>query len=121
MQNRIISLVILACVAFTVPLLNTGCSTAPDQRTQTVQTLKIVGQSAKTTMDGATQLLKQGSITVQQWQSIASFYDSKFQPAYALAVASARSDLSSIASPDLIGIAAQLSALVAQISTPVQK
>jgi len=102
---------------FSLPVLQTGCSSSPDQRVQTVQTLKIVGQSAKTSMDAATQLLKQGNISVAQWESIASIYDSKFQPAYALAISAAHSDLSSVASPDLVGLAAQLATLVAQIST----
>jgi|GEM_PF-2964372 len=102
---------------FSLPVLQTGCSTAPDQRTQVVQTLKIVGQSAKTSMDAATTLLKQGSITVDQWQKIASVYDNQFQSSYTLAVAAAHSDLTNVASPDLIGLAAQLAALVAQVTT----
>jgi len=120
-MKKFLYLIALASALIAVPVVQTGCSTAPDQRVQAVQTLRIIGQTAKTGMDGATQLLKQGSITVEQWQSIASFYDNKFQPAYALAVASARSDLSTVASPDLIGLAAQFAALIAQLSTPVQK
>lgn len=100
-----------------VPVAQTGCQNQTTQQTA-VQTLKIVGTTAKTSMDAATQLLKQGTITVPQWQAIASIYDNKFQPAYALAIAAARSDLSTLASPDLIGLAAQLAALVAQYTTP---
>jgi len=101
---------------FSLPISQTGCKSTPEQRTQTVQTLKIVGQSAKTSMDAATQLLKQGSISVAQWQKVATVYDTQWQPTYAIAVNAAHSNLDSIADPELIGIAAQLAALVAEFS-----
>jgi len=102
---------------FSLPVLQTGCSTTPDQRVQTVQTLKVVGQSAKTSMDTATQLLKQGAITVEQWQKVASVYDNSWQPIYSVAVNAAHSNLNSVADPELIGIAAQLAALVAELTS----
>lgn len=103
---------------FSLPVLQSGCSTAPDARTQAYQTLGILGQTAKASMDASTQLLKQGSIAVAQWQQIASFYDTKWQPTYAVAVVTAKSDLSTVASPDVLALAAQFAALVAQLTAP---
>lgn len=72
---------------FSLPVLQTGCTTA---QTQTAYvTLDATGKAAKASLDASTQLLKQGAITVAQWQKIADAYDNDFQPAYALAVASA--------------------------------
>lgn len=102
---------------FSLPVLHTGCATPPDQRVQTVTTLKIVGQSAKTSMDAATQLLKQGSISVAQWSKVADVYDKNWQPTYALAVVTAHSNINSPADPELVGIAAQLAALVAEFTS----
>ena len=112
-------LFLILALAFATPLalVQTGCSTAPSTRTTEVTTLKIVGGTAKTGMDAATQLLKQGTITVAQWQHVAAFYDNQFQPTFALAVAAAQSDLSSVASPDLIALAGQFATLVAQLTT----
>jgi hypothetical protein len=95
----------------------TGCKTSPTERTQTVTTLKIVGTSAKASIDAAASLLRDGKISVSQWQSISSVYDTKFQPAFNLAAATAHSDLSSAASPDLIALASQLATLIAQFTT----
>lgn len=116
-MKKLITLMLASTVLAISPVMFTGCKTVPNERVQVVQTLKIVGQSAKATVDSAAQLLAQGSITVVQWNKIAAVYDTQFQPAYTLAVAAAHSDLSTVASPDLIGIAAQLAALVAQITT----
>jgi hypothetical protein len=116
MKKHIVLLAALWVGFFSLPFLQAGCSTAPSQRVQTVQTLKIVGQSAKTSVDAAAQLLKQGSITVEQWNKVAALYDTNFQPAYGLAVTAAHSDLSTVASPDLVGIAAELATLVAQLT-----
>lgn len=70
-----------------LPVYQTGCTTAQTQATY--QTLDAVGKTAKASMDSATLALKQGVITVAQWQKIANDYDNIFQPAYALAVAAA--------------------------------
>jgi hypothetical protein len=110
-------LLLLFCLAVALPVLPTGCSTAPSARVIQVQTLKAVGQSAKTALDASTQLLKQGTITVAQWQKVADAYDHKFQPAFNLAVAAAQSDLSSVASPDLVALGTQIVSLVAELST----
>jgi hypothetical protein len=104
---------LLVCLAVASLTVFPGCPTVPAARVVEYQTLKTIGLSAKATVDGAALLLKQGAITVPQWQGIAACYDTKFQPAYALAVAAAQSDLSTAASPDLIVLAGQLASLIA--------
>ncbi len=117
MKKLYLTFALFTALIVAAPFAVTGCSTAPDQRVQTVQTLKIVGQSAKSSIDAAAQLLKQGSITVEQFQKVAALYDLRWQPAYSLAVAAAHSDLSSVADPSLIGLAAELAALVATLTS----
>lgn len=89
-----------------------GCTTPPAARTQAATTLKIVGLTAKAGIDSSALLLREGKLSPEQWSRIAGFYDLKFQPAYQLAVATAQADLSSPASPDLLALAAQFSALL---------
>lgn len=72
---------------FSLPILGTGCTST--QQSSAYVTLDATGRSAKASMDASTALLKQGAITVAQWQKIADTYDNVFQPAYALAVAAA--------------------------------
>jgi hypothetical protein len=110
MKTRlIIFLVSLAFVA--TPLAQTGCSTAPSARVVQAQTLRTVGETAKATMQTAATLLKQGQITVKQYQAIAQFYDLRFQPAYGFAVDATKSELS-VASPDMVALLGELIALV---------
>lgn len=97
---------------FSLPVLQTGCTSAPETRVAEVQTLKAVGLSAKTAMDAATTLLKQNSITLAQWMRVADLYDHEFQPAYRVAVNAVQSDLAP-ASPQLINVGAQIVQLVA--------
>jgi hypothetical protein len=108
-----IRLLLVLILAVTAPLAFTGCPSVPSERTAAVHTLQAVGLSAKSAMDASTQLLKQGAITVEQWQKVALLYDTKFQPAYGAAVLAVKSDLSSAASPDIIALAAELTNLVA--------
>ncbi len=110
-RNPFIALLFIAILAI-VPVLQTGCSTAPSSRVQQVQTLKAVGQSAEAAVASAAQLYNSKTITAVQAQQVADIYDKKFQPAYRLAVAAVNANLDSVASPDLIALAAQLSALV---------
>jgi hypothetical protein len=42
------------------------------------------------------------------------FYNLQFQPAYRMAVATVRSDLTNLASPEVMALAGQLSALLLQ-------
>lgn len=115
MKRILISLFILFAIVAT-PVLQTGCQNTPATQSKTVQTLLTIGTTAKTAMDASTQLLKQGAISVDQWRQIANFFDTKWQPAFALAVSAAHSDLSSLASPDLIALAAQFTAFIAQVT-----
>ena len=108
---------IILIVALTFsPLVQTGCQNPPSERVVAVQTLAAIGMTAKASLDEAARLLARGEITVDQWSKVARFYDQTFAPAYTLAVASVKADLSSIASPDLVGLAAQLATLVAQLT-----
>lgn len=102
----------LACAA-ALPLAHTGCSTPPAARTQAATSLKITGLTAKAAIDAAALLLREGQITRGQWDRIAAFYDLRFQPAFNLAVATARADLSGPASPDLAALLTEFTALIA--------
>lgn len=110
-------LILVLSLALCAPVIPTGCQTAPASRTQAVTTLLIVGQTAKTAIDASATLLGKGQITLAQWNQIASIYDTKFQPAYAIAVQAAQSDLSSIASPDLVTLAGEIAGLAASFTT----
>ena len=110
-MKKILLLIGLGMAAVS-PVAFTGCSTPVSQRTVAVQTLGALGIAAKGTMDQASLALKNGTITVSQWQSVATFYDTKFQPAYNVAVSAVNSDLSSLASPDLVNLATQLAQLL---------
>lgn len=101
---------------FSLPLGMTSCSTPPSARVVQYQTLQAVGTAAQTAVRASTQALKDGSVTVDQWQKIADFYDNKWQPAYTVAVVAAQSDLSSAASPDLQNLLQQLLMLANQLT-----
>ena len=81
-------LVALMLLGLSAPVvLQTGCTSKQSQNAYV--TIDATGKAAKASLDASTQLLKQGAITVAQWQKIADAYDNVFQPAYALAIASA--------------------------------
>lgn len=110
-------LILVICLAV-VPLTFTpACSTAPNARVVEVKTLAALGTTAKAGMDTTAKLLASGKITVAQYQKVATFFDSQWQPAFTLAVAAVHSDLSSLASPDLAALAVQFATLVAQLTT----
>ena len=92
--------------------LQTACQTAPSARVVQVQTLKAVGQSAEAAVALSAQLYQSGTITAVQARQVIDFYDKQFQPVFRVAVAAVQSNLDSAASPDLVNLAAQLSALV---------
>lgn len=112
-MKKILALLLFACAAAMLPV---ACTNPPSAQVVEVKTLEVVGASAKAALDSAAQMVKAGQITVPQWQKVAVFYDSRFQPVYALAVTAAHSDLSTLASPDVQALAQQLIALVAQFS-----
>ncbi len=78
-----------------------------------MQTLKAVGHSAEAAVQLSAQLYQGGKITAAQARSVIDFYDTRFQPAYRIAAAAAKADLSGPASPDVSALASQLLALVA--------
>lgn len=98
---------------FAGPTGYTGCATPPSGRVAQVQTLKAVGHSAEAAVSLAANLYAAKRITAEQARQVMALYDVRFQPAFRLAVAAANANLDSFASPDLVGLAAQLTALVA--------
>ena len=109
---------ILALVTATpLALVQTGCSSPPSARVVQVQSLKAVGESAEAAVTLSAQLYRDGKITPAQARQVLDFYDTKFQPAFRLAVAAVNANLDSIASPDVALLASQLSALVVQLQT----
>lgn len=108
------ALFLALCLAMVVPFAGpVGCQTAPSARSTEVTTLRVLGASVDTSMKIAAQLLKDGKITWTQWDRIAEFHDKQFQPAFNLAVAAVQADLSTVASPDLLALFGQLSAIIA--------
>ncbi len=107
-------LLLIISLTFAVPVavLETGCTTTPSTQNIEVQTLKAVGQSAEGAVALSAQLYQAKTITADQARQVMDFYNLKFIPVFKLAVATAHSDLSSIASPDVLALASQLSALV---------
>lgn len=100
------------------PLATVGCKTTPSERVVAAQTIKSIGQAAESAVAVSAQLYRDRRITSIQARGIAEFYDRSFQPAFRLAVTAARSDLSAIASPDLVSLATQLATLVADLQRP---
>jgi hypothetical protein len=117
-MKTIIRLIALACLACAVPLVTTSCQTAPSERVLTIQTLKSVGQTAEAAVTLSAQLYRDSKITAAQARQVMDLYDGKFQPAFRFAVVGARSNLESVASPDLLNLASQLAALVASFQKP---
>lgn len=112
------SVFLVAALGVLIPLATTSCSTPPSARVAQVQTLKAVGQSAEAAVSSSAQLYAAGTITADQARQVMDTYNLRFQPVYRVAVNAVNSNLESVASPDLVAIAAQLSALVLQFSTP---
>lgn len=116
MLRALLISVALLC-AVTAPVLTTGCVNTASSQSTKYKTLAAVGAAAQAAMDGAATTLKAGTITVPQFQRIASFYDTKFQPAFRFAVTAAQADLSSVASPDLTSLLLQFTTLVAEVTS----
>lgn len=107
-------LFLVIALAFSAPVLVTSCSTAPSARVAQVQTLKAVGNSADAAVALSAQLFRDNRITAVQAREVITFYNTKFQPAFRLAVSMVNANLDSLASPDLISLASQLASLVIQ-------
>lgn len=107
-MKRLLLILALACS----PALFTGCSSAPDQRIATYNTLKAVGETADGAVATAAHLYAIGAISADQARSVNTLYDTKFSPSFRLAVAAAQSDLSASAPADLIALSTQLASLL---------
>lgn len=110
-------LIVIICLVFLIPVSHSGCATTPSTQQVTVTTLKVVGLTAKAGIDSAAILRRDGKITPEQWGQIAYYYDQRLQPAFALAVQIAQADLSKPASPEVLALAAEFAALVAQYTS----
>lgn len=105
----------VALVCASPLVITTGCTTGSTSQAVYVTTLKVLHTTVDAAMSTGTQALKDGKITVAQWQTVATFYDQTFQPAFNVAVAGANSNINSVASPDLIAMGTKIGALVAQL------
>jgi hypothetical protein len=112
---RFLALALTLALATPIILTQPGCKTAPSARVVEVQTLKGVGQSAEAAVALSAHLYQSNTITAAQARQVMDFYDNKFQPTFRVAVAAVNANLDSVASPDLISLAAQLSNLVIQL------
>lgn len=112
-MKKLIFILMLAVM----PPLFVSCSTPPSARVVQVQTLKAVGQSADAAVALSAQLYRDGKLTAAQARQVADFYDLKFQPAYRLVVTAVQANLDSVASPDLMALASQLSALIISLQS----
>lgn len=110
-------LILLLILAVATPLLPTACKTPPSERVVVVQTLISVGQTAEASVALSAQLYRDGEITAAQAREVIDFYNQKFQPAFRVAVDAAGSDLSRLASPDVLALGNQLFALVIKLQT----
>lgn len=108
---KFLALVLLALFAVTLPIIQTGC-TAPSGRVVEVQTLKAVGHTAESAVALSAQLYRDHRITADQARAVNTLYDVKFQPAFRVAVNAVQMNLDSIASPELVDLASQISSLV---------
>ncbi len=113
-MKRLTLILCLLCAPF--PALFTSCSQAPSERVVFVQTLKSIGQTAETTVAVSARLYQAGDISPAQAHSVAVFYDQVFQKAFKTAVFAAKSNLDTVASPDLVALAQQLSSMVSSFT-----
>lgn len=105
-KGRSILAAIALAFAISSPAFH-GCSTPPSQRVAAVNTLKSIGAAADAAMRVAAGAYHDGRLTAAQWAKIAEAHD-RFQALYNVAVAGVQANLDSIASPDLVSLAAQL-------------
>ncbi len=96
---------------FAVPtaLTQSGCKQSQQQQ---AQTLEAVGLTAKLTMDSAAIALREGKLSVEKWEKMAYIYDTKFQPAFRVALAQVEGNTKGVAPLALVAIANELSLLL---------
>jgi hypothetical protein len=113
MKNTILrKFALLIALATALPVVQTGCSTPVSERVAAVQSLKAVGHTAEAAVAATAQFYAAGKITAAQAAEVNRIFDKQFQPAFRIAVNAVNANLESVASPELIALAAQLSALV---------
>lgn len=119
MRSSLRILLVFGCLIFAAPvaLVVTGCGN-PSSRVTQVQTLKAVGHTAESAVALSAQLYRDKRITADQARAVNVLFDTKFQPAFRVAVNAVQMNLDSVASPELIDLAAQLSNLVSSYTTP---
>jgi hypothetical protein len=110
--NILRSCAIALALATALPVMQTGCSTPPSERVQAVNTLKAVGHTAEAAVAATAQFYAAGKISAEDARKVNDLYNLKFQPAFRVAVNAVNSNLESVATPELIALAAQLSSLV---------
>lgn len=111
----LVALVISFCVA-PVVILTTSCAHPPSERVVAVSTLKATGHSAEAAMTLVANLYAANRITGAQAKQAIELYDTKFQPAFRVAVAAVNANLNAVAPAELTALAAQISVLVASFS-----
>lgn len=116
MNLRVFFSVLLIGVAFPALATTTGCTAPASKRVAAVQTLKAVGHSAEAAVTLTANLYAANRITAAQAKQVMDLYDHRFQTAFRIAVSAVNANLDSFASPELVELAAQLSALVASFA-----
>ncbi len=108
---------LLLILALAMPVAYQGCATPPAERVVVTQTLLSVGQAAEAAVTLSAQLYDERKITAAQAREVLDFYTQKFQPAFRVAKTAVNSDLSSLASPDILALGNQLFSLVVKLQT----
>ncbi len=109
-MKRLLLILCLACAPLAVL---PSCSSSPSTQNIQVQSLKAIGQAAEAAVKESAYMYQDRRINAVQAYEIKVFYDTRFKPAYRLAVSAVLGDLNSIAAPDVISLFNQLTALVA--------
>ncbi len=97
--------------AISVSAVTSGCNTT---QVQQAHTLEAIGISAKSSIDTAAILLKNGKITVDQWNKVAAIHK-KFLISYDFAVKAVKSDLSKTSPAELIDLSIELAKAVNEL------
>lgn len=135
MKTILTRILFATLLAFTSLQLWSGCTQAGTTTTtpadpaairateyKQLMTLKVIGEAGAAAMTTVSRLEKEGKITHEQRLKVNDYYDNIFQPAYRLAtqyITSPQQRANTLASPDLLLLLGQLTALIASLtSTP---
>lgn len=100
----------LYLLLLTPTITATGCFTLSHK--EQIQSLEAVGMAAKLTIDTAAVLLEEEKISLDKFQVIANFYDTRFQPAYREALKRVEGNKNNPAPLKLVSLASELSLLL---------